>query len=133
MENQSMMTPGFSAETSLYRSSLTYYARGVFAGSEHQSVRAAQDSCTCTSPNCTWSCPPPPPPDPCAGLSGCALRRCICSHEPGCKIVSDFPPAMLFPLLLLITLRRYVRANLEQLRQHIRSVLPTNLNLKLEV
>jgi hypothetical protein len=33
------MTPGFGAETSLYRSSLTYYALGVSAGSEHQPVR----------------------------------------------------------------------------------------------
>jgi hypothetical protein len=88
-----MMTPGFSAETSLYRSSLTYYALGVFAGSEPQSVRAAQDSCTCTSPDCTWSCPPP---DPCAGLSGCALRRCICTHEPGCRLVHDSHPPCFF-------------------------------------
>jgi hypothetical protein len=53
------MTPGFGAETSLYRSSLTYYALGVSAGSEHQPVRLAQDCCTCTSPNCTWHWPDP--------------------------------------------------------------------------
>jgi hypothetical protein len=36
------MTPGFGAETSLYRSSLTYYALGLSASSEHQPVRPAQ-------------------------------------------------------------------------------------------
>ena len=88
-----MMTPGFSAETSLYRSSLAYYQLAIAAGSGPQPVRLAQDSCTCTSPDCTWSCPPP---DPCAGLSGCALRRCICTHEPGCRLVADARPPCFF-------------------------------------
>jgi hypothetical protein len=83
------MTPGFSAETSLYRSSLAYYQLAFAPGSGHQLVSPAQDSCTCTSPNCTWSCPPPPPPDPCAGLRGCALSRCLCQNEDGCRVVSD--------------------------------------------
>jgi hypothetical protein len=91
-----MMTPGFSAETSLYRSSLAYYQLAIAAGAGPHPVRLAQDSCTCTSPNCTWSCPPPPPPDPCAGLSGCALRRCICRNEGGCRIVGDSHPPCFF-------------------------------------
>ena len=96
-----MMTPGFSAETSVYRSSLTYYGLDVSAGSEHQSVRAAQGSCTCTSPNCTWSCPPPPPPDPCAGLRGCALARCTCRNEGGCRMVPDSRPPCFFHCVCL--------------------------------
>lgn len=63
------------------------------AGSWPQPVRLAQDSCTCTSPDCTWWCPPP---DPCAGLRGCALRRCICTHEPGCRLVADTRPPCFF-------------------------------------
>jgi hypothetical protein len=93
------MTPGFGAETSVYGSSLTYYTLGVSMGFEHQPVRPAQDSCTCTSPNCTWSCPPPP--DPCAGLTGCALRRCLCSQEPTCKVVHSAAPPCFFQCFCL--------------------------------
>ena len=95
-EDRDMMTSGFSGEMSLYQSSLAYCQFAIAADHEHQLVRPAQDSCTCTSPNCTWSCPPPPPPDPCAGLSGCALRRCICAHEPSCKLVGDSHPPCFF-------------------------------------
>ena len=42
-----MMMPGFSAETSLYRSSLAYCQLAIAAGSRHQAVRPALDSCTC--------------------------------------------------------------------------------------
>jgi hypothetical protein len=91
-----MLTPGFSAETSLYRSSLTYYGLDASAGSEHQSVRPAQNSCTCTAPDCTWHCPVPPPPDPCAGLRGCALARCECRQDESCRVVSDPHPPCFF-------------------------------------
>jgi hypothetical protein len=90
-----MMMPGFSAETSLYRSSLAYYQLAIAAGSGHQAVRPALDSCTCTSPNCTWSCPPPPPPE-CAGLTGCALKRCECTLDPTCEIRHSAAPPCFF-------------------------------------
>jgi hypothetical protein len=88
-----MMTPGFSAETSLYQSGLTYYGLGIAAGSAHQSVRPAQDSCTCTSPDCTWSCPPPDPCDTkCGGISDrCKRNDCYCACLGG-KIQRDQRP-----------------------------------------
>jgi hypothetical protein len=90
------MTPGFSAETALYRSSLAYYALAIAAGSGHQLVQPAQGTCTCTSPDCQWTCPLPPPPDPCAGLRGCALARCSCRQDPTCRVVPDTRPPCFF-------------------------------------
>jgi len=92
-EDKSMMMPGFSAETSLYRSSLAYYQFAVTVDSGPQMVQPAQDSCTCTSPNCTWQCPLP---DPCAGLRGCALARCECRQDESCRVVSDPHPPCFF-------------------------------------
>jgi hypothetical protein len=37
------MTPGFSAETSLYRSSLAYYGLAIAASAGYQTVQPAQD------------------------------------------------------------------------------------------
>jgi hypothetical protein len=50
-----MKLPGFRASASLYASTNDYRA-GAFqqAGGV---ITLAQDSCSCTSPQCTWSCP----------------------------------------------------------------------------
>jgi hypothetical protein len=87
-----MMMPGFSAETSLYRSSLAYYQLAVTADFGHQMVQPAQGSCTCTSPTCQWSCPPA---DPCADLRGCAQTHCYCQQD-GCRVVPDIHPPCFF-------------------------------------
>ena len=51
-------------------------------------VALAADSCQCTSPNCTWSCPPS---DPCLQqcgkiLNACARKRCVCKCEGGVPV-----------------------------------------------
>ena len=78
--------PGMTAEASLYRSKLVYRAQaGSGPAFQPNNVNLASESCQCTSPNCTWQCPPPPPPppDPCAHLGGVMKCRCQCLHGTG--------------------------------------------------
>jgi hypothetical protein len=57
-----MALPGFSAEASFYSSGLQYLSAAVAQGIYiESSLRLAANSCVCTSPNCTWSCPVTPP------------------------------------------------------------------------
>src|SRR5262249_13014725 len=85
-----MITPGMTAEASLYRSNLAYSTRTTCGPAYwRNAVMVAADSCQCTSPSCTWSCPPPTT-DPCAHcgpqtcnpkVPGCCatiLCRCVC-------------------------------------------------------
>jgi hypothetical protein len=64
-----MTLPGFQASASLYGSTNIYWAAAAF----HQAgaITLAQDTCTCTSPSCSWTCPPPtctqPLPTDCYG------------------------------------------------------------------
>jgi hypothetical protein len=95
-----MSMPGMTAEASLYRSNVAYGAKPASgAGTGRYPVRLAQDSCTCTSPNCTWSCPGPPPPPvcpypQCRGLrpGSCPWLRCCCIQGGGDWVwVGHFP------------------------------------------
>jgi hypothetical protein len=77
------MTPGMSAETSLYRSNLVYRTEAATGPAyQRNNVSLAADSCQCTSPNCTWQCPATPAPDPCHSrcqeLQGCPRIKCYC-------------------------------------------------------
>jgi hypothetical protein len=78
-----MNIPGFAAEASLNRRSKSYPMIGTHSGRAHADVILA-GSCTCTDPNCTWSCPPPPPPD--CTTTGCPQGRicCDCIDPPIC-------------------------------------------------
>jgi hypothetical protein len=53
-----MNLPGFQASASLCASTNVYWA----GASQHAggAITPAQNSCTCTSPQCTWSCPTGP-------------------------------------------------------------------------
>jgi hypothetical protein len=80
-----MTLPGFRAETSIYGSSMTYVGGpATQAGHVESLVMLAADSCVCTSPNCTWSCPLPPPPD--CTTTGCRRGQvcCDCVDPPRC-------------------------------------------------
>jgi hypothetical protein len=81
-----MALPGFSAEASFYSSGLQYLSAAVAQGTYiESSLRLAADSCVCTSPNCTWSCPVPPPHRGCTATScGPGLVCCNCVDPPVC-------------------------------------------------
>jgi hypothetical protein len=82
-----MTFPGFNAQTSLYRSSEAYCGASAGWGDpRHQTVRLTADSCTCTSPSCTWQCPAPDPCEGCARLTGCAGLLCYCRCYGGIAI-----------------------------------------------
>ena len=79
-----MMFPGFTAETSFYRTSSSY--AGAAAGGRAlvgRHLTLAADSCVCTSPNCQWSCPVTPPD---CTTTGCrpGLVCCDCVGPPRC-------------------------------------------------
>jgi hypothetical protein len=77
-----MTLPGFNAETSLYSSSLAYFGGAAAQATHIESfLRLAADSCVCTSPNCTWSCPPLD-----CTTTGCPPGRvcCDCVDPPRC-------------------------------------------------
>ena len=69
-----MTLPGISAQDSLYEASGHYYMAGVAdrAGWAGPGVMLA-GTCTCTDPNCQWSCPSPPTCPTCCiqDCSGC--------------------------------------------------------------
>jgi hypothetical protein len=65
-----MKLPGFQASASLYGSTNNY--RAAAFRQMGGAITLAQDSCTCTSPNCTWSCPTPPTCQ--AGQTDCGGR-----------------------------------------------------------
>ena len=72
-----MTLPGFNAEASFYSSGLSYSSVAVAqAIYTEAALRPAADSCICTSPNCTWSCPAPPPPD--CTTTGCPPGQICC-------------------------------------------------------
>jgi hypothetical protein len=80
-----MTLPGFNAEASFYGSSLQYFGLAAAQATRIESfLGLAADSCVCTSPNCTWSCPAPPPPD--CTTTGCrrGLVCCDCVDPPRC-------------------------------------------------
>jgi len=80
-----MTLPGFNAEAGFYSSGLSYSSVAVAqAIYTEAALRPAADSCICTSPNCTWSCPAPPPPD--CTTTGCrrGLVCCDCIDPPRC-------------------------------------------------
>jgi len=96
-----MTLPGFTADSSIYRTRLSYYtamgsgALGVPADPMASGDITMAGSCTCTDPGCTWTCPPPPP-DPCQrcnSLSGCARFKCFCKCAGGVLT----PPNPWFP------------------------------------
>jgi len=110
------MTPGFSAETSPVSIEFGLLPLAIAAGSGLQPVRLAQDSCTCTSPNCTWSLP--------GSLRWAhGLRTNPLHLQAGTGWQSNFrhPPAMFFSLLLLITFpfTAMCKQILCSLRQHM--------------
>src|SRR5262245_11823628 len=94
MEDRLMTLPQVNGENSLYQSATTYYGVATAGGKWHGGVWPAANTCTCTSPDCRWSCPSPP--DPCAGLTGCALSRCVCRQDDTCRVVSDPHPPCFF-------------------------------------
>jgi hypothetical protein len=77
-----MNIPGFTADSSLDPSHVHFYTVGA-GPIEYQAtgVMLAADSCSCTSPTCTWSCPTTTDPCvvECAPLRGCAKYRCLCT------------------------------------------------------
>jgi hypothetical protein len=103
-----MALPGFSGETSLYASSLAYFGGpaaqatgGPAAQATHllSTIRLAADSCVCTSPNCTWSCPVPPPPNctttgcrPGLVCCDCGVGPPFCTTRAGCKFFCASAP-----------------------------------------
>lgn len=72
-----MNMPGFAAEASLYITRTLYRGRaGGGQSGEISGVMLAAESCQCTSPNCTWSCPQPVPQPP--GRPFCHRGRTNC-------------------------------------------------------
>ena len=81
-----MQIPGFCAEASVYvaRSHYGSYSGGGRGAAAGGTVMLAADSCQCTSPNCSWSCPLPQPGPFChRGRPNCyadCVARC---NDPG--------------------------------------------------
>jgi hypothetical protein len=83
----------FTAGASIYKSTmpldLLYRALATGASApRHKTVSLAADSCQCTSPHCTWSCPTS---DPCLQLCGklvnvCERKRCVCTCNGGIPV-----------------------------------------------
>ena len=90
------MLPLFNADSSLYQSGLAYYGVAAAAEYGYQPVRPAANTCTCTSPACTWSCPVV---GPCDHLTGCARARCQCRLDDSCRVVPDNHPPCFFHCL----------------------------------
>jgi hypothetical protein len=76
-----MLLPGFHASASVYGGTNVYRAAAFRQAAG--AVRLAQDTCTCTSPSCAWTCPQPPPPDPCTKLHGKPRCLCDCTNSTG--------------------------------------------------
>jgi hypothetical protein len=72
-----MTIPGFHASASFYGGTNVY--RTATLQRSTRAITPALDMCTCTSPNCTWQCPPPPPPPPpdCSSI-GCPAGQLCC-------------------------------------------------------
>jgi hypothetical protein len=87
-----MTLPLFSAAASIYNRiapiHVLYQAKATSGLSNRRGVGLATDTCQCTSPNCTWTCPAP---DPCLQLCGkianpCARKRCVCTCNGGVPV-----------------------------------------------
>jgi hypothetical protein len=87
-----MNMPRFTAGASIYNSpmpmNLRHPAIAISALAPGHSVTLGVDSCHCTSPNCTWSCPTP---DPCVQLCGkiinvCERKKCVCECNGGIPV-----------------------------------------------
>jgi hypothetical protein len=96
-EETEMNLPGFTAEALVHRKKTQYRTAWTTAeiGKLPQGITLA-GTCTCTDPNCTWTCPSPPTPDPCARCRNladpCARARCYCICNDGIPVPSPFAP-----------------------------------------
>src|SRR6266550_5943844 len=91
-----MNIPRFAAEASLYRTSRHYAMTGTIdqAGGIGNALTLA-GTCTCTDPNCSWTCPSPDPCTHCGIFKGCARQRCLCECADGIPV--DVRPSPTFP------------------------------------
>ena len=79
-----MNIPGFTASASAYKTSGRYFMTSMT--SQIGGVTLA-GTCTCTDPNCTWTCPIPDPCARCGSLpTPCARARCFCLCEGGIPV-----------------------------------------------
>jgi hypothetical protein len=89
-----MNTPGFTAEASLNATSGQYHATSSMnriSGTGGGITLAG--TCTCTDPQCTWTCPSPDPCAHCRSLpTACARARCFCICNDGIPIPSIHAP-----------------------------------------
>jgi hypothetical protein len=93
--NLPRLTAAASIYTTITRLNSLYLAIATGGSPPVRSVvGSAADSFQCTSPNCTWSCPPL---DLCLQqcgkiLNACARKRCVCTCEGGVPVSApDIP------------------------------------------